>query len=70
MRAQRLHAVAFAGMVADGDVGDAGFMRKVEGLFGDFTGDETVGAGGDGLLEIALRAAGVPPRVRGYQSRA
>ena len=53
-------AVAFGGMVPAGQEGDA-HLACIVGLgFGDFTGDERIGPGGNGGLEVALGTAGAP----------
>ena len=56
----RLHAVAFAGVVAAGNKGHAAFAGVVGLGLRDFASNKCVGSGGNGVFKVALRAAGAP----------
>ena len=58
--AQGADAVAFGGVVAAGEEGDARFAGKMGAGFGNFAGDEGVRTGVDGGFKPALRAAAAP----------
>ena len=69
VRPQRLHAKALGRMMAGGDIGDAALAREVHLRFGDLTGEKGVDAKRNGVLEIALRAAGAPGDARDFLRR-
>ena len=63
VRTERLHAIAFTGMVPTGQVGHAAFTRVVRLWLGNFAGNERIGPSCNGRLEITLRTARAPGEV-------
>ncbi len=60
MFGERLHTVAFAGVVAGSQVGDPRLARQMDGLLRDFAAQVGVYAEGNSLLEEVLRTTGTP----------
>jgi hypothetical protein len=60
MFGQRQHAVAFAGVVPGGNVGDAGLACQMHRLLGNLAAEIEIDAERDGLLEQSLRAPRTP----------